>query len=128
MNDALFAEIALEQIGITTLETRKRDELDFYSIAVWELHASLRSAYLAGYAAATRVARGEEPALPTERHTIRGNVWLGAGEAADFGSEPDIETVTTLPIPELDLLGKRWQEAHACAVLIPMAIRQRRIG
>lgn len=127
MNDTLFAEIALEHIGITTLESRKRDDLDFYSVAVWELRDVMRSAYLAGYAAALRAAKGAGPALPTERHTMTGDAWLGAGETSDYGDDPNAYTVTTLPIPEVDLLSYRWQERRACDVLIPRAIQQRRI-
>lgn len=127
MNDALFAEIALEHMGVTTLESRKRDDLDFYNVAVWELRDVMRSAYLAGYAAALRAAHGSEPALPTERHTLTGEAWLGAGEASDYGDDPNAYTVTTLPIPEVELLSYRWQERRACDVLIPRAIQQRRI-
>ena len=126
MNDALFAEIALEQMGITTLESRKSDRLDFYSISVWSLKSAMQSAYLAGYAAALRAGRGVEAALPTQRHTLQGDAWLGEGEAADF-SGADLTTVTTLPILEVDLLANRWSERRACDVLIPMAIRHRRI-
>jgi len=128
MNDATLAEIALNQVGLTTLEVRNDNELDFYRIAVWEVSAMLRSAYLAGYAGAIRAARGEEASLAFERHAMRNGVWLGEGEARDFGDDPRIRTVTTLPIHEVELTAHRWQERHASEVLIPAAIRQRRIG
>lgn len=127
MNDALFNDIAIHHIGITTLETRNSTHLDFYSVAVWEIRAALRAAYLAGYAASVRAARGDGAALPTERHTMLGNVWLGEGEASDFTHADAARTVTTLPIPEIELLAYRWQERRALDFLIPEAVRQRRI-
>lgn len=127
MNDEIFAEIALEQIGISTLKVRSSDDLDFYRVAVWEIHEAMRSAYLAGYAAAIRAARGKEAPLPNQRHAMRNGVWLGEGEATDFGDDPRVRVVTTLPIHETGLTAYRWQERHACNVLIPLAIRQRRI-
>lgn len=127
MNDALFNDIAIHHIGITTLQTRNSTHLDFYSVAVWEIHAALRAAYLAGYAASVRAARGEGIALPTQRHTMLGDVWLGEGEASDFAQSGAVRTVTTLPIPETELLAYRWQERRALDFLIPEAVRQRRI-
>lgn len=40
--------IAREVCGFETLETRKSDRLDFNEIAVWNLEAALKAAYLAG--------------------------------------------------------------------------------
>lgn len=41
-------EIAKEHLGILCLETRKRDGLDFYDVAVWSVQAALEAAYNAG--------------------------------------------------------------------------------
>lgn len=40
--------IAIEVCGFETLETRKSDRLDFKEVAVWNLEAALKAAYLAG--------------------------------------------------------------------------------
>jgi hypothetical protein len=45
---------ALEQartaLGLETLETRKRDALDFHDLAVWSIRDLVRQAFEAGYA------------------------------------------------------------------------------
>lgn len=53
MNELLLA-IAKEHFGIETLETRKRDSLDFHEVAVWQIQAALEAAYRAGLAAASK--------------------------------------------------------------------------
>lgn len=128
MDDALLTEIATQNFRLSTLETRHSDELDFHSVAVWSIRAALRSAYLAGYAASMRAVRGKETPLPTEHHTMIHGVWLGQGEAADVSDDRQAETIETLHIHEVELLASRDTERLACDVLIPAAIRQRRIG
>lgn len=49
--DPLLAAIAKENLRIDTLDTRNRDSLDFYDVAVWSLKAALEAAYRAGVAA-----------------------------------------------------------------------------
>lgn len=46
--DTLLEVIAQEELGITTLETRNSDSLDFHDIAVWKLRKALLRAYQAG--------------------------------------------------------------------------------
>ena len=41
-------KIALKTLGVSTLETRNSDGLDFHSLAVWSLKSALESAYEAG--------------------------------------------------------------------------------
>lgn len=48
----LFERIALEQLGIETLVTRKSDSLDFHDLAVWSIERALQAAFEAGKAAA----------------------------------------------------------------------------
>ena len=127
MNDTLYTSLAARYLNIDSLEERNRDELDFHPVAVWSVREALEAAYLAGYAAGMRAAGGAEQPLPTERHTMLGDVWLGAGEAGDLSDDPRAQTVTTAPIPETALLEFRWQEERARNVLIPQAIRDRRI-
>ena len=127
MNDVLF-EIAAQNFRLTTLETRHSDDLDFHDVAVWSIRAALKSAYLAGYAASMRATQGKEAPLPTEHHTVLDGVWLGEGEAAEVSDDRRAETIETLHIHEVELLGSRAEERLACDVLIPAAIRQRRIG
>ena len=50
----LFEAIAIEHLGIETLETRRSDELDFPEVAVWQLRKALEAAYAAGAADARR--------------------------------------------------------------------------
>jgi hypothetical protein len=46
--DAIFEKISLKNLGIKTLQDRKRDDLDFYDLAVWDIKKALKSAYNAG--------------------------------------------------------------------------------
>ena len=39
---------AASYLGIETLETRNSDSLDFHEVAVWQLKAALRWAYIEG--------------------------------------------------------------------------------
>lgn len=129
MNKKTLTTIAQQHLDVTTLETRGNDSLDFHSVSVWVIDAALTAAYLAGYAAAVRAANGSHAdALTSERHTMLGSIWLGEGEAAEWSLDQRAETVVTLPIPEIELLAYHWTERKACDVLIPTAIRQRRIA
>ncbi len=47
MHEAL-ERIAMENLGIETLETRKSDRLDFHDLAVWTMKDALVAAYNAG--------------------------------------------------------------------------------
>ncbi len=49
VSDELTA-IAEKILNIPTLESRTRDSLDFYEVAVWEVKAALEAAYLIGTA------------------------------------------------------------------------------
>ena len=44
--------LALKHFGMQTLETRKRDSLDFHSVAVWSVREALSSAFCEGVASA----------------------------------------------------------------------------
>jgi len=46
--------IAKRSLGITTLETRNSDRLDFYDVSCSSVRESLEDAYLAGYEAGKR--------------------------------------------------------------------------
>ena len=46
--NAELERIAQEILGITTLETRDLDLLDFHELSVWRLKKALEAAYLAG--------------------------------------------------------------------------------
>ena len=41
-------EIALQTLGIETLETRRSDSLDFHDLAVWKIRQALEAAYRRG--------------------------------------------------------------------------------
>jgi len=56
-SDVLFA-IAREHLGITTLEARRSDALDFHDLAVWQIQAALEASYRAG----AEAAQAPEPA------------------------------------------------------------------
>jgi len=47
--DRDIARIARLHLDVETLETRKRDALDFHDLAVWSIRAALNAAYAAGY-------------------------------------------------------------------------------
>lgn len=44
----LLAKIALEELGLETLETRSSDSLDFHDTAVWSIKSALERAFAAG--------------------------------------------------------------------------------
>lgn len=50
--NAVLTTIAREHLGITTLEARRSDALDFHDLGVWQIQAALEAAYRAGAEAA----------------------------------------------------------------------------
>ena len=48
MNDKILEKIAKKYFRVETLQTRNRDSLDFYDVAVWNIKAALKAAYEAG--------------------------------------------------------------------------------
>jgi uncharacterized protein len=46
--DKVIEDIAKQHLGLSTLETRRSDSLDFHDLAVWQLRAALEAAYRAG--------------------------------------------------------------------------------
>ena len=53
----IFSVIARKVMNIETLETRRRDRLDFHDVAVWDIQEALELAFRAGQ----RIAEGERP-------------------------------------------------------------------
>jgi hypothetical protein len=53
---AKLSEMALERLGIETLETRNSDGLDFHDVAVWQIRDLLARAYAMGAADAVSAA------------------------------------------------------------------------
>jgi len=47
--DDAIERIALDLLGLETLQTRKRDRLDFHDLAVWDIREALEAAYTAGF-------------------------------------------------------------------------------
>jgi len=48
--DKVIEDIAKQHLGLSTLEIRRSDSLDFHDLAVWQLRAALEAAYRAGAA------------------------------------------------------------------------------
>jgi hypothetical protein len=44
----LLADIARRHLGVSSLEARHSDSLDFYDLAVWNIQAALAAAFEAG--------------------------------------------------------------------------------
>jgi hypothetical protein len=44
----LLEEIAKKHLGVSTLDTRNMDGLDFYDVAIWEIKKALEVAYQCG--------------------------------------------------------------------------------
>ncbi|WP_157476476.1 hypothetical protein [Lysobacter sp. Root690] len=129
MNRKTLTTIAQQYLDVSTLDAKDSDSAGLHSVSTSSLDSALTAAYLAGYAAAIRAAGGyQADALPTERRTMVGNTWLREGDATDWSDDPRAEAIVTLPIPEVALTAYRWLEHKACEVLIPTAIRQRRIA
>lgn len=53
----IFSVIARKVMNIETLETRRRDRLDFHDVAVWNIQEAVELAFRAGQ----RIAEGERP-------------------------------------------------------------------
>ena len=49
----VLERIAIEELEITTLESRHSDEEDFHTLAVWEIATVMERAYQAGFEAAS---------------------------------------------------------------------------
>jgi hypothetical protein len=47
--DDAIERIALDLLGLETLQARKRDRLDFHDLAVWDIRDALEAAYTAGF-------------------------------------------------------------------------------
>ena len=54
----ILEQIAIEELEITTLESRHNDEEDFHTLAVWEIETIMERAYQAGFEAASQARRG----------------------------------------------------------------------
>lgn len=50
--DIAITRIAIEVLGLETLDTRRSDSLDFHDLAVWQIRKALEAAYEAGRNAA----------------------------------------------------------------------------
>ncbi|MBF0354953.1 MAG: hypothetical protein HQL43_06945 [Alphaproteobacteria bacterium] len=46
--DKVISEIASKILGLETLESRKRDSLDFHDLSVWSIKEALSAAFEAG--------------------------------------------------------------------------------
>jgi len=55
----VLERIAIEELEITTLESRHSDEEDFHTLAVWEIETVMERAYQAGFEAASQARRGD---------------------------------------------------------------------
>ena len=55
----VLERIAIEELEITTLESRHSDEEDFHTLAVWEITTVMERAYQAGFEAASQARTGE---------------------------------------------------------------------
>jgi hypothetical protein len=53
--DQVVEKIAKAEFGVETMETRKRDSLDFYSVSISTIKYALEQAYKAGLSAAKEV-------------------------------------------------------------------------
>ena len=55
----VLERIAIEELEITTLESRHSDDEDFHTLAVWEIATIMERAYQAGFEAASKARRGD---------------------------------------------------------------------
>ena len=55
----ILERIAIEELEITTLESRHSDEEDFHTLAVWEIETVMERAYQAGFEAASQARKGD---------------------------------------------------------------------
>lgn len=125
----VIATISTLFLGIRSFRIRGRDHLDFQTAHVGKLGQALTAAYLAGYAAGIRASNGSvQDTLPTEVHQMKDGEWVAAGPL-DANSLPNAEEVITAPIPEVELIKVNADmDNFACTVLIPNAVKHRRIG
>jgi hypothetical protein len=57
--DQALERIAIEELEITTLDSRHNDDEDFHTLAVWEIATIMERAYQAGFEAASQARRGD---------------------------------------------------------------------
>ena len=57
IDSKVIEDIAKQHLGLSTLEPRRSDSLDFHDLAVWQLRTALEAAYRAGLAAAKKEER-----------------------------------------------------------------------
>ncbi len=55
----ILEQIAIEELEITTLESRHSDQEDFHNLAVWEIETIMERAYQAGFEAASQARKGD---------------------------------------------------------------------
>jgi len=55
----ILERIAVEELEITTLESRHSDDEDFHTLAVWEIETVMERAYQAGFEAASQARKGD---------------------------------------------------------------------
>jgi len=55
----VLERIAIEELEITTLESRHSDDEDFHTLAVWEIATVMERAYQAGFEAASQARKGD---------------------------------------------------------------------
>jgi hypothetical protein len=55
----ILEQIAIEELEITTLQSRHSDQEDFHNLAVWEIETIMERAYQAGFQAASQARKGD---------------------------------------------------------------------
>ena len=58
--ETLLAQIAQQQLGIETLQTRRSDSLDFHDVAVWCVRDALEAAFKAGIEEGRKAAMSDQ--------------------------------------------------------------------
>ena len=87
----ILEAIAREHLGISTLETRRADRLDFHDVSVWAVEAALSAAYRAGTQAAAEME--SDPTLPTrfDEYEVHGVCEFDDGKGKYCEQVPDDE-------------------------------------
>jgi len=92
IDQTLITNIAREHFGVETLQTRKRDSLDFHDVAVWSMQSALEAAFKAGFDAAKSPKPAAAPEYFIEKGTDRemNDVWevtVQISETESVGTE-----------------------------------------
>jgi hypothetical protein len=112
--DQILNAIASQHLGISTLQTRRSDRLDFHDVSVWQVKSALKAAFDAG-ARELYPSSAPAPGLPTrfDGYEIHGVKTFGRGRKRFFEQADHWSLFGHIPGQGLDCIGDFATRDHA---------------